>query len=391
MNRFMYEEKRGCDFIPGNHVDLIASGEPFFDQLVKMINETKKTIHVYAYIISDDTTGVMVIDNLIEACKRGVKVYVMADGYASRKINKQLLFRMKQHGIDFRFFNPLLSIPYIYLGRRMHHKVIVSDNSQAMVGGLNIADRYNDMPDQKAWLDFAILIKGPVVNELSAYCKLIWDGQNDKHQLSIQNIKSMKNEGDSYVRIRRNDWLFSKKEITATYEEMFTTAKKEIIILCSYFIPGVKIRQMISGATSRGVRVIVIAAGISDVPITKYAERWLYDWMFRNNVLIYEYQNNVLHGKLALCDETWLTIGSYNLNNISAYASVELNVDVKNEKKAHEIKKWILGIMQKECMIVTVEKHRNGKNIFSQLLMWCSYQFIRVTLNCFTLFFPKKF
>ncbi|MEJ0105931.1 MAG: phospholipase D-like domain-containing protein [Bacteroidota bacterium] len=55
----------------------------------------------------------------------------------------------------------------------------------------------------------------------------------------------------------------------------------------------------------------------------------MYDWLLRNNIELYEYQASILHAKVAACDDELLTIGSYNINNISAYASIELNLDVR--------------------------------------------------------------
>ena len=130
-------------------------------------------------------------------------------------------------------------------------------------------------------------------------------------------------ENRSEVRIRRNDWVRRKNEITATYVSMLRTANKQITILCSYFLPVKVIRKQMVYAVKRGVSIRVIAAGRSDVMLAKYAERWLYDWLLRNGIELYEYQRNVLHGKIAVSDDEWITIGSYNINNISTYAGIE--------------------------------------------------------------------
>ena len=105
-------------------------------------------------------------------------------------------------------------------------------------------------------------------------------------------------------------------------------------IMCSYFLPGKVISRLLKNASRRGVKIRVITAGPSDVMVAKYAERWMYDWLLRNKIELYEYQPNILHAKVAICDSEWLTIGSYNINNISAYASIELNVDVHNHRLA---------------------------------------------------------
>lgn len=44
--------------------------------------------------------------------------------------------------------------------------MIVVDAKYAVVGSINIADRYNDCPNIKAWLDFAIFPEGTIAKEL---------------------------------------------------------------------------------------------------------------------------------------------------------------------------------------------------------------------------------
>ena len=171
---------------------------------------------------------------------------------------------------------------------------------------------------------------------------------------------------------------------------MLRTAETEIIILCSYFLPGKVIRRQIRYAIKRGVKVRVIAAGRSDVMLAKEAERWLYDWLLRTGVELYEYQPNVLHGKIAVCDHQWATIGSYNINNISAYASIELNIDVLDPVFAAGVHTTLEEIIIKDCKRITTEHQVKTRNIFKQFIRWFSYQFIRLVFYLFTFYFKHR-
>jgi cardiolipin synthase len=86
----------------------------------------------------------------------------------------------------------------------------------------------------------------------------------------------------SPVRMVRNDWVRHKNEITGTYFEMFRNARSHITILCSYFLRVKIIRRLLRNASKRGVQIIIITAGRSDVMMAKNAERWMYDWLLRN-------------------------------------------------------------------------------------------------------------
>jgi len=160
--------------------------------------------------------------------------------------------------------------------------------------------------------------------------------------------------------------------------------------LCSYFMPGNLMKKYILRAAKRGVKIKVIMAGRSDIALAKNAERFMYDWLLRNKVEIYEYGENVLHGKLAVCDSKWMTIGSYNLNNISAFASIELNLDVKNKRFAKQVEDTLEDIIAKSCTVITAEHERKAKNIFRQFVWWCSYESVRLLFYLFTFYYRQR-
>ena len=330
-------------------------------------------------------------DALKDATKRNVSVYLMADGYASQKMSRSFIHELKNGGIHFRFFEPFFASKYFYFGRRMHHKLAVVDMKYALVGGVNIANRYNDLPGKPAWLDFALYVEGEIAKSLCVLCWKTWNGFSlnmpitpcEEKQISL--IIPLENRSE--VRMRRNDWVRRKNEISSTYVEMLRTATTQLTILCSYFLPGKVIRKQIVNAIKRGVTIRVIAAGHSDVILAKNAERWLYDWLLRNGVELYEYQKAILHGKIAVCDDQWMTIGSYNINNISTYASIELNLDVRNPGFAVHVRKTLEEIITNDCIRITTEHQTRKKNFFRQFIRWLSYQFIRIVFYLFTFYF----
>ncbi|WP_153797401.1 phospholipase D-like domain-containing protein [Foetidibacter luteolus] len=377
-----------------NNVQLIRGGKPFFDCLHEMIAAAKETIHLQTYIFGSDDTGAQVAEALKAAVQRGVKVYMLVDGYASQSLPASFISSLKEAGINFRFFAPLFKSGDFYFGRRLHHKVVVTDAQYALVGGINITDRYNDTPGEPAWLDFAVHVHGEAALELCRICNKTWDKSpaavkpRPCPQIDFQGIISK--ESACEVGIRRNDWVRRKNQVSSTYVEMCRSAKSRIVILSSYFMPGRVIRRQLKLAVKRGVQVKVITAGVSDVPLAKYAERFLYDWLLRNKIELFEYQPRVLHGKVAVCDEDWVTIGSYNINDISAYASIELNLNIRNAAFAKQTAGVLLGIAEKDCIAVTEELHLKYRSVFRRFAWWVSFQFIRIVFYLFTFYFRHK-
>jgi len=321
---------------------------------------------------------------------------LLADGYASQVISNKFVHELRAAGIRVRFFEPLLKSKNIYFGRRMHHKIFVADARFSLVGGINITNRYNDMPDKKAWLDFALYAEGEISRELCVLCWKTWNGFPLKMGLTpCENNRKLsdhkeENGEQPIIRMRRNDWIRKKNEISESYFDMFRNARSHITILCSYFLPGRVIRNLLSKAAARGVHIKIITAGPSDVMLAKYAERWLYDWLLRNKIELYEYQPVVLHAKVAVCDSEWFTIGSYNINNVSAYASIELNLDVHIPELAAQTKQEIDRIMENDCVLITMKDHVFLKNMFKQFTRWFSFQFIRLVFYMLTFYYKQK-
>ena len=387
-------KKNATGYCENNKVKLIHGGKEYFELLLSLIQKATETIHLQTYIYTEDVTGLLVADALKAAAKRKVQVYLLADGYASQTLSKKFIDSLQQAGIHFRFFEPLLKSRHYYFGRRMHQKNFVADGRCALVGGLNIANRYNDMPGMPSWLDFAVLVEGEVARQLCILCWKTWNGFPVKMALTScdnkQEVFDFTKQESSIVRMRRNDWVRRKSEISATYFEMFRHAQSHITIMCSYFLPGKIIRQLLKNAAKRGVKIKVITAGPSDVMVAKYAERWMYDWLLRNNIELYEYQPTVLHAKVAVCDNEWFTIGSYNINNISAYASIELNLDVRNAAMAAQMEETLEEIIKNDCLPITAEEQVHTKNIFIQFMRWCAYQFIRIAFYALTFYFKQR-
>jgi cardiolipin synthase len=392
MFRLAKRPKPASSFIHNNDVKLIEGGHAYFDLLEKMIVKAKHSIHFQVYIFDEDETGKRVANALKEAALRGVKVYLLVDGYASKNLSKEFIQDLKGTGVNFRMFEPLLKSRKFYFGRRLHHKVMVVDVFHCLVAGLNISDRYNDSAENKAWLDWALFAEGDVSEALARVCIRRY---KERTPISASGagttpIKLADVQKNCNVRVRINDWVDRKREISNSYMEMFRKAKSHITIMSPYFLPGFEFRKRMKHAVRRGVTIKVVQAGISDIALSKYAERYMYRWLLRNKIEIYEYQKTVLHGKIAVSDNQWMTVGSYNVNNLSAYASIELNLDVDNPHFAKKVDQFLDKIIKTDCRQITEEAYRTGTSWAEHLLQTMAYSFLRVILFLFTFYFKQK-
>ncbi len=367
--------------ITNNRITFIESGRPFFDLLLKLIRESKYVLHLQFYIFDLDKTGLLVLEELKLAAKRGVSIFVVVDAYASEQITPKICSLFTANGIFIKRFSPLKNKRGFGIGRRLHHKLVWVDGHTALVGGINIADKYSGYNGATPWLDFAVKVEGPLCNDIKKTCDEILP----KRLLKNTYKKLPKHTDEKHLphlsRIRKNDWFRSRIEISRSYRQAFRQANQSITIVASYFLPGNRLRKLIRNASMRGVKVTVILVGLSDVPFIKPAMTYLYDWMLRNNITIYEWQSSVLHGKLAVADGYWTTIGSYNLNALSDYGSLEVNVEVFDKNFAVHTEQCLQHYIESGCIQVSKNQHLKNKNWFLQLGRWFSYVLIRMALR----------
>jgi cardiolipin synthase A/B len=377
-----------------NKIKLVHGGKEFFTLLEELIEQARHCIHFQTYILADDPVGNKIAEALVNAAKRKVEIWLMVDGFASQGLSRPFIQKLEDAGIRFRYFEPLLKSRHFYFGRRMHHKVVVIDGVKAMVGSMNIAERYNDTPDQKAWFDLALYAEGEVAVELHHICNDFWPARR-RHILPLptdvtEQIAAIPEAECSPVRARQNDWVNRRRQATTTYLELFSKSKESIVVVCSYFLPGKQLRTELERAVRRNVKVKVILAGTSDLKIVKLGERYLYRWMLHHDISVYEYQPVVLHAKMAISDHELLTLGSYNVNDLSALASIELNLDVKDKNFASGVQKKIESIIEKDCKPVDIPAYTTRLFSLRQFSRWFAFQLIRFSLTLSTFYFRQK-
>jgi len=376
----------------GHQISLLQSGEPFFAAVEKIIDEARHFIHFQAFLMDEDDTGIRIFNALIRASRRGVKTYLLLDAYGTKYLSKELVDSVDNSGILFRFFSPTLVTKGFQLSLRLHSKVVMADGEIAVIGGMNFADRYHGTSSRKEWLDFAVTVRGPECVQILAILKRIW---NKRFILREERSRETITMPVSYVenvklRVLQNNWYRNKMEILKSYRSAVRHASDHILILASYFLPGRNERKLLKNASLRGVDITIVLAAESDAPMFDRATQFLYDFILRSKIRIYEYLPSNLHAKVATVDGKWSTVGSYNLNHVSDYASIEINVGILDEEFAQEFEKNLREIIKNDCREVTFEEYNRRRTWYNRLSDWFSYQMIRLAMRIMYQLTSKK-
>jgi cardiolipin synthase len=106
--------------------------------------------------------------------------------------------------------------------------------------------------------------------------------------------------------------------------------------------------------------------------MAKRAIRYLYQEMLEVNIQIYEWNNSILHGKMAIVDNKWVTLGSYNLNHLSQYSSIEMNLEVLDDTFAIAVQNHLSTLLLQSTLI-GADDFRQKMGRIDKILDWASY------------------
>jgi len=172
---------------------LLASGIDAFVARILLIDAAERTLDLQYYIFHGGITGKLVVDRMLAAADRGVRIRLLVDDWNITGKDFVLAMIGAHPNIEVRIFNPIagsrsssLSRPLHYLfgaGRiknRMHNKAFVVDNTVAIVGGRNIGDEYFQAHQDVNFEDMDIMAMGPIAKEVSTGFDEYWN-----HDLAI--------------------------------------------------------------------------------------------------------------------------------------------------------------------------------------------------------------
>ncbi|MDX3895117.1 cardiolipin synthase ClsB [Pusillimonas sp.] len=364
----------------GNCIELLENGGEFFPALCRDIDEAQASVHLETYIFNLDDTGHKVLGHLRAACRRGVKVRVVIDGFGSYENAAEIVRLLEEMGAQVRVYRP----EPVGLGRyrfrlsrlrRLHRKVTVVDDRIGFVGGINIIDDLVDVPDDgqgpKPRFDFAVRVRGPIVQDLSRaqsdlWMRMAWRRRDDWGEF-YQRIKGWRErrarvlaeaqprfEPGMRATVLLRDNLRFRKTIENVYVQALETATHDALIANSYFFPGRRLNAALRRAARRGVRVRLLLQGRAEYALQYRACRSMYQKVLAAGIEIYEYQPSYLHAKVAVIDGCAM-VGSSNMDPFSLLLARETNVFISDEGFAGQLKTALERELAHSCNRVTVE------------------------------------
>jgi cardiolipin synthase len=169
---------------------------------------------------------------------------------------------------------------------------------------------------------------------------------------------------------------FHTTDIERQYRIAIRLARKRIVIANAYFFPGYRLMRELRRAARRGVQVDLILQGQPDMPIVKTAATMLYHQLLSAGVRIHEYCDRPLHGKVALMDDEWATVGSSNLDPLSLALNLEANVIIRDREFNAHLHERLTHLMRHSCKCIGHEELGPLKG-FAMVRSFLAYHFTR--------------
>ncbi len=346
-------------WVEGNSVQLLINGEQYYPRVFEAMAKAREEILLETFIIFDDKAGQQLQQVLIDAARRGVRVEVAADGYGTADLPAAFISAMTDAGVSFHAFDPqprLLGMR-TNLFRRLHRKIVVVDGERAFIGGINYsADHLGDF-GAMAKQDYAVEVTGPVVAQVHASSKRLMSPVLQPPS-AVRPVTEPAGGSDA-VLIERDNGMRSN-DIEAHYLQAFRKATQRIVVANAYFFPGYRLMRELRNAARRGVEVHLILQGQPDMRWVRALSRLLYNYLLRDGVMIHEYCQRPLHGKVALVDDQWVTVGSSNLDPLSLSFNLEANLFIRDRAFNQQLHQHLQALASEQCKPVTLERMIRG-------------------------------
>lgn len=352
------------DWTDGNRIDLLENGEEYFPAVFSAIAAAETEVLIETFILFEDKVGLALHQVLADAARRGVRVDMIVDGFGSPELSEHFVRTLTEAGVHLHVFDPPPRLsrrlkPF----RRLHRKIVVVDGRVGFIGGINFsADHLIDFgPEAKQ--DYAVRVHGPVVEQLRRTSRRIIAGEVEKPRWRLRrdsqapaSAPATARAGHAKATVVTRDNHRHRDDIERVYRLALHAAQREVIIANAYFFPGYRLLRSLQRAARRGVSVHLILQGQPDIAWARWAAQMVYGRLMKAGVHIHEYCERPMHGKVALVDEEWATVGSSNLDPLSLSLNLEANLIIQDHAFNRALRDKLQPLMQDRCVKMKPEQ-----------------------------------
>ncbi len=309
---------------PVHYVNVLERGEDALLLRIHLIRAAKKSIDIQTFIWAEDDAGWLVLDELLAAARRGVKVRVLSDQLFSLNDVEWLAQIARAHtNLEFKLYNPTfdeavteplefaagLLCCFSKFNQRMHNKLFLVDGEIGIAGGRNYENRYFDWDEEFDYRDRDVLVVGPTSGaQMQASFDQFWshprsvrltrlndvnrrivedagtttslEPPTDMNWPRIESLRARAIDGDyvrehfsqDALRVSRVDYFSDAPdkasrpndpaaiELSQRIGELLAGARNQIVFETPYLVLSSRARKIFSGLHKREPRVPIIVS-----------------------------------------------------------------------------------------------------------------------------------
>ncbi|MGB3069340.1 MAG: phospholipase D family protein [Ottowia sp.] len=405
---------------------LMVSAESAYSSRMALTAMAQKTLDIQYYAIHADPSTRELLRAVRAAAARGVRVRILLDDFHSTGLDAQVMRMAFIPGVEMRMFNPIPGArgtgllralgslnDFERIQHRMHNKLYIADNAWGITGGRNLGDAYFGYSTESNFIDLDVLAAGPVVRAMSASFDHYWNNPLAYPVSSLISQEELRRMREAKARPeapaagqpppnlpRAMDlgqlpliWapaalLVDKpaKLIPEEHEEhaqdtvvdgllsLMRQARRDVLIVSPYFVPGATMMEVLAGMRERGVNVRILTNSLSsnDAPLAHVGYARYRRELLKIGVELHEMRalpsrarrtvvgssgggsKASLHAKLIVIDGRIISIGSMNLDLRSKLQNSEVALLIRSKVLSREAaalvqnrlddSAWLLGL-----------------------------------------------
>ena len=322
----------------GIHTD----GPTAFRTLLDVIDESRKTLHICTYVIGNDAVGDALLDRVQKRVAAGVTVRILIDGVGGALRSRCIARRLRASGAQVTWFVPPLHRPL--RGRtnlRNHRKLVIADGARVWSGGRNLAAEYFTGENGRTpWVDLSFDTQGPLAAALDRVFLSDWDFATGGalQNASVFAIEAAQNAVCD-ARPVPSGPDFADDTLHALLLLACYRARSSIRIATPYFVPDDSLLRALCLAAQRGVKVRLLMPARSNHRLADLARRRALLQMEGAGAQI-RMVPVMLHAKLVAIDDSWLLLGSANIDARSLFLNYELMVELQDPTTISTALSW---------------------------------------------------
>ncbi|MEE2961810.1 MAG: phosphatidylserine/phosphatidylglycerophosphate/cardiolipin synthase family protein [Myxococcota bacterium] len=347
-------------FSDGNKVSFLIDGPQAFEKRFELIDQAKESIYLLVWYIYPDATGKEISRRIAAKASEGVDVKIIVDGkIAMRSSGKETLKVMEEAGAKIiRLTDPEDES----IGN--HAKLLIVDNKAAVAGGMNTGNFYSHAHKVDSnykgekWRDTDILVEGPAVVDSLALFADYWNGQVFAHNYDLPPVSGNRNEllakvgtpGKSKTSIVSHVPKGGQHYVYNSLMKAVEGATKSIEIENAYFLTLPGMEQLLEAALMRGVKVRIFTNSNLTVDEPLAAEPIMNSLpaLAEVGAEIFIKKGDTLHSKFMVVDDSFASVGSFNLHPRSLHYDMEMAVNVIDPEAATCLRQTFDNDIRKE-------------------------------------------